>query len=84
MRYIVTARKHLTDEIIDIYEYEKPLDKIGKDCLRLWMELIEFLNPKCTFECSRPQKNIKLVCKKVKYRNLFEKNENLHLSLIGE
>jgi len=38
------------DRAIDSYEYDRPLDKIGKDCLRLWMEIMDLLHPGCTFQ----------------------------------
>jgi hypothetical protein len=60
---IVTARKYNSGEVIDVYVYERPLDKIGKDCLSLWMNMTEFLNPKCSFESNNIKDDINLVIK---------------------
>jgi hypothetical protein len=49
IRTIVDALNQDGDELGQ-YEYERPLDSVGKDCLRLWMSFMELLNPGCSFE----------------------------------
>lgn len=48
IKTIITAYKE-NGEFIDTYEYDRPLDKIGSECVELWMDLTNWCHPCCTF-----------------------------------
>jgi hypothetical protein len=68
---VVTARTYNRNEIIDSYKYEKPLNKDSKECLNLWMNFMEYMFPKCTFEVINYRSRKKLVLEKVVNDDLF-------------
>jgi hypothetical protein len=48
IKSVVTALQGET--VVGRYTYLRPVDEIDRDCLRLWMEWMEFLHPGCTFQ----------------------------------